>query len=82
MGLLNIKVYPSEDLKTVRIRTGLGINSSEMTTGSEQDYCGKVLFAPLKGTIPTKLSIDLLLDLRYILFLQYFIYRTNHSNHG
>lgn len=51
MGLLNIKVYPSEDLKTVRIRTGLGINSSEVTAGSEQDCCGKVLFAPPRVSI-------------------------------
>ena len=46
MALLDIKVYPSEDLKTVRIKTGLCINSSEVPPSSEQDYCGKVLFAP------------------------------------
>lgn len=42
MGLLNIKVYPTEDLKTVRIRTGLGIDSREVIPDSERDYCGKV----------------------------------------
>jgi hypothetical protein len=51
MVLLDIKVYPSEDLKTVRIRTGLGIDSSKTIPGSERDYCGKVLFAPPKGSI-------------------------------
>ena len=51
MGLLDIKVYPSEDLKTVRIKTGLGIGAGEATEKG-QDNCGKVLFVPPNGTIP------------------------------
>jgi hypothetical protein len=44
--LLDIRIYPSEDLKTVRIRTELGIDSSEAVPGNERDYYGKALFAP------------------------------------
>jgi hypothetical protein len=49
MGLLDLKVYPSEDLKTVRIKSELGLGANEMTTSNGQDNCGKVLFAPPKG---------------------------------
>jgi hypothetical protein len=48
MGLLDIKVYPSEDLKTLRIRTGLGIGTGEANEEG-QNNCGKVLFAPPEG---------------------------------
>lgn len=30
LGLLNIKVYPSEDLKTVRIKTGFDFDSDKL----------------------------------------------------
>lgn len=43
MGLLDIKVHPSEDLRTVRIKTGFGIDWDKE---SNQTYCGKVTFAP------------------------------------
>ena len=44
IGLLDIKVYPSEDLKAIRIARGKSIESG---TGEEgQNQCGKVLFAP------------------------------------
>jgi hypothetical protein len=54
MSMLDIKVYPSEDLKTVRIKTRLGIDSSQVS--DSPNYCGKVLFAPLGvliGRTPT-----------------------------
>lgn len=58
-GLLDIKVYPSEDLKTVRIGSKLGITSSNISSpDNEQNYCGKVLFAPPEGLISrTKYSL-------------------------
>ncbi|MBM4461940.1 MAG: hypothetical protein FJ012_01215, partial [Chloroflexi bacterium] len=46
LGVLDIRVYPSEDLKTVRIKSGLGFAAHELTSGSEQNHCGKVIFAP------------------------------------
>ncbi len=44
LGLLDIKVYPSEDLKTIRIASRIGIESEPGEEG--QNQCGKVLFAP------------------------------------
>ncbi|MDP2918644.1 MAG: recombinase family protein [Dehalococcoidia bacterium] len=52
LRLLNIRVYPSEDLKTVRIKTGLDVDSNYTEAGGSQDHCGKVIFEPPKGTIP------------------------------
>jgi hypothetical protein len=42
MGLLDIKAYPSEDLKTVRIRTSLSIGIGEANENG-QDNRGEVL---------------------------------------
>jgi len=53
IGLLDIKVYPSEDLKTVRIASRIGVNPDSVDYNEK--HCGKVLFAPLYGT-RTKLS--------------------------
>jgi hypothetical protein len=46
LGLLNIKVYPSEDLKTVRIKTGFDFDSDNSNSGNNQNHCGKVIFEP------------------------------------
>lgn len=46
LRLLNIRVYPSEDLQTVRIKTSLGIESDFVATGESQPNCGKVIFEP------------------------------------
>ncbi len=46
--LFDMNVYPSEDLKSVRIRCGLG-NDAENGQGLTSN-CGKVLFAPPGGT--------------------------------
>ena len=44
IGLLGIKVYPSEDLKTVRIASRIGVNTDSVN--DDEKHCGKVLFAP------------------------------------
>ena len=49
MSLLDIKVCPSEDLKTVCIKTRLGADLREGRSGEK--HCGKVLFAPPKLSI-------------------------------
>jgi hypothetical protein len=46
LRLLNIRVYPSEDLKTVRIKTGLDVDSNFMASGDDKNNCGKVIFEP------------------------------------
>jgi len=54
--LLNIRVYPSEDLKTVRIKTGLDVNSDYVAVGDDKNNCGKVIFEPPRvsvGRTPT-----------------------------
>ncbi|MGD1040617.1 MAG: hypothetical protein ABR914_07325, partial [Dehalococcoidales bacterium] len=51
LGLLNIRVYPSEDLKTVRIKTGFDSGSDNDSSENNQNYCGKVIFEPPKGSI-------------------------------
>jgi hypothetical protein len=51
LRLLNIRVYPSEDLKTVRIKTGLDVDSDYVASGDDQNHCGKVIFEPPKVTI-------------------------------
>jgi hypothetical protein len=56
LRLLNIRVYPSEDLKTVRIKTGLGIDSNYIASGDNQENCGKVIFEPPKGSLPGTFS--------------------------
>jgi hypothetical protein len=48
LRLLNIRVYPSEDLKSVRIKTGLNIESDYVNLGDNQENCGKVIFEPPK----------------------------------
>ncbi len=55
--LLNIRVYPSEDLKTVRIKTGLSVDSDYMASGDDQNYCGKVIFEPPGVTIGRTLIV-------------------------
>lgn len=57
LRLLNIRVYPSEDLKTVRIKTGLDVNSDYLGSGDNQEHCGKVIFEPVKGTIPIMMQV-------------------------
>lgn len=49
LGLLDIKVYPSEDMKTVRIASRIGANPDSVN--DDQGHCGKVLFAPLVVSI-------------------------------
>jgi site-specific DNA recombinase len=39
---LNIRVYPSEDLKTIRVRCGVNFVSE----GNDHIQCGKIIFAP------------------------------------
>jgi hypothetical protein len=46
LRLLNIRVYPSEDLKTVRIKTGFDVDSRDIASGNNQNHCGKVIFEP------------------------------------
>ena len=50
LRLLNIRVYPSEDLKTVRIKTGLDVDSDYVASGDDQNHCGKVIFEPLRAS--------------------------------
>ncbi len=47
--LFDVKVYPSEDLKNVRIRCG-SRNDAEGGQGQTSN-CGKVLLAPQNGSI-------------------------------
>ena len=49
LRLLNIRVHPSEDMKTVRIKTGLDIYSDYVALGDDQNHCGKVIFEPPGG---------------------------------
>jgi hypothetical protein len=42
---LNIKAYPSEDLKTMRVKCGVNFVPED----SDNIQCGKIIFAPLKG---------------------------------
>jgi hypothetical protein len=51
LRLLNIRVHPSEDMKTIRIKTGLNIDSDCVSSGDDQNYCGKVIFEPPKSTV-------------------------------
>ncbi|HXY74936.1 MAG TPA: hypothetical protein VEH58_06395, partial [Dehalococcoidales bacterium] len=44
--LLNIRVYPSEDLKTVRIKTGFDLGPDNTGSDNDQNHCGKVIFEP------------------------------------
>ena len=45
----DIKVYPTEDLKTARIRCGLGpVDGGDQ---AQNGACGKVIFGPPEGTI-------------------------------
>jgi hypothetical protein len=44
MSMLDIRVCPSEDLTTVRIKTRIGVDSNG--EGGDQNHCRKVLFAP------------------------------------
>jgi hypothetical protein len=44
MSMLDIRVCPSEDLTTVRIKTRIGVDSNGK--GGDQNHCRKVLFAP------------------------------------
>jgi hypothetical protein len=47
---LDIRVYPSEDLKTVRIRCGLGLVLDDSDGGTEGGGCGIVTFGlPLRS---------------------------------
>lgn len=55
LRLLNIRVHPSEAMKTMRIKTGLNIDSDCVSSGDDQNHCGKVIFEPPKGTIPQQI---------------------------
>jgi len=51
LGLLNIRIYPSEDLKTVRIKTGFDIGPDSNNPEDDQNHCGKVIFEPPRVSI-------------------------------
>lgn len=47
---LNIKIYPTEDLKTMRIKSGINVAGNIGTGGGSQFVqCGKIILAPAKG---------------------------------
>jgi hypothetical protein len=46
--LFDVKVYPSDDLKNVRVRCGAG--NDEANGQGQTGECVKVLFAPPEGT--------------------------------
>ena len=46
---LNVRIYPSEDLKIMRVKCGVNFISER---DGDNIQCGKIIFAPPKGTIP------------------------------
>jgi len=48
----DIKIYPSEDLKTIRIKCGVNLTCEDIGNGHGLVKCGKIIFGPLKGTKP------------------------------
>jgi len=53
--LLNVRVFPSEDLKTMRIKVGL--DTHQYGEDGTQNACGKVLYAPPR--IPIRKTVSL-----------------------
>ena len=49
---LDIKVYPSEDLKAMHIKCGVNLQVEAKASDYSITRCGKIIFAPLKGTKP------------------------------
>ncbi len=47
---LDIKVYPSEDLKTIRIKCELNLNGENDVADNCIAQCRKIIFGPSKGT--------------------------------
>ena len=44
IGFLKVRVYPSEDVKAMKIKLGLESHQDEIT--GDKNACGKVLYAP------------------------------------
>jgi hypothetical protein len=57
---LNIKAYPSEDLKTMRVKCGVNFVPED----SDNIQCGKIIFAPARGirTNDTTYGLKVLLE--------------------
>jgi DNA invertase Pin-like site-specific DNA recombinase len=50
MSRLNISIFPSEDLKTVRLRCGMAFGTTD-SPGEDGDGCGIITFAPPDVTL-------------------------------
>ena len=49
---LDIKIYPSEDLKTMRIKCGVNIAcENKANDGNGAVQCGKIIFGPPEVTV-------------------------------
>ena len=43
---LDIKIYPSEDLKAMRIKCGVNLTCEDIDNGNGAVHCGKIIFGP------------------------------------
>lgn len=57
---LDIKIYPLEDLKTMRIKCGVNLTCEDIDNGNGAVHCGKIIFVPPRVTIgeTTRVSWD------------------------
>jgi len=52
---LNVRIYPSEDLKTMRVRCSVNLISER---DGDNIQCGKIIFAPPLVTAPELLALE------------------------
>ena len=58
---LDVRVYPSEDLKTMRIKCGLNFTCDDKANDGSGVQCGKIIFGGAGGTIGRTFSTTFIL---------------------